>query len=179
MSVRFSSPRNPGAIPEHALWRLCEDIWNALSGRVRLNARGHAQPRLEAIDTLETHYAGQHQPMVDLATRALDFLLTELGIRAARYKDPNRGWRNADGARRDRVKYAPGRDEHANSARREWPPAILLGLGQWRSPRCQSAAYANLAILWVHAPSCGSLRWSCSCRSQRHRLSWRSRRRSH
>jgi hypothetical protein len=58
--------------------------WRKLRGRVALNARGHAQLRLEAIDTLETHYAGQHQPL-GLATRALDFLLHELGIAAAQF----------------------------------------------------------------------------------------------
>jgi endonuclease YncB( thermonuclease family) len=46
---------------------------------VARNARGHAQLRLEAIDTLETHYKGQHQPL-DLALKALDFLLKGLGI---------------------------------------------------------------------------------------------------
>jgi hypothetical protein len=60
--------------------------WRKLRGRVALNARGHAQLRLEAIDTLETHYAGQHQPLGP-ATRALDFLLHELGIAAAKF-DP-------------------------------------------------------------------------------------------
>jgi len=53
--------------------------WRRLRGRVALNARGHAQLRLEAIDTLETHFLGQHQPL-GLATKALDFLLHELGI---------------------------------------------------------------------------------------------------
>lgn len=69
-SVRFGADNN--------------DVWGALTGKVKLNARGHAQLRLEAIDTLETHYNGQHQP-IDLARRALDFLLIELGIRAAQY----------------------------------------------------------------------------------------------
>lgn len=56
--------------------------WKKLAGRVQLNARGHAQLRLEAIDTLETHFKGEHQPM-GLAQKALDFLLHELGIGAA------------------------------------------------------------------------------------------------
>lgn len=60
--------------------------WRKLRGRVALNVRGHAQLRLEAIDTLETHYAGQHQPL-GTATRALDFLMHELGIAAAHF-DP-------------------------------------------------------------------------------------------
>src|SRR5262249_28748143 len=38
-----------------------------------------AQLRLEAIDTLETHYRNTHQPF-ELATRALDFLLHSLNI---------------------------------------------------------------------------------------------------
>ena len=54
--------------------------WAKLGGQpVALNARGHAQLRLEAIDTLETHYKNQHQPL-DLAVKALDFLLKGLGI---------------------------------------------------------------------------------------------------
>jgi endonuclease YncB( thermonuclease family) len=54
--------------------------WTKLSGpSVELNARQHAQLRFEAIDTLETHYEGEHQPL-DLATKALEFLLAGLGI---------------------------------------------------------------------------------------------------
>jgi hypothetical protein len=57
-----------------------EHHWALLSGPpVSLNARRHAQLRLEAIDTLETHYLNVHQPL-GLATRALDFLLLNLGI---------------------------------------------------------------------------------------------------
>ncbi len=57
-----------------------EANWSKLSGPpVTLNARRHAQLRLEAIDTLETHYRNLHQPP-DLATGALDFLLRGLGI---------------------------------------------------------------------------------------------------
>ena len=38
--------------------------WNMLSGPpVELNARDHAQLRIEAIDTLETHYQGHRQPL--------------------------------------------------------------------------------------------------------------------
>ena len=44
-----------------------------------LNARGHVQLRFEAIDTLETHFRNEHQPLT-LATRALDFTLLQLGI---------------------------------------------------------------------------------------------------
>ena len=60
--------------------------WNKLLGRVDVNARGHAQLRLEAIDTLETHFSGQHQPL-DLAVKALDFLLHTLNITGAQF-DP-------------------------------------------------------------------------------------------
>ena len=60
--------------------------WDKLAGRVDVNARGHAQLRLEAIDTLETHFGSHHQPMT-LAVKALDFLLHELGITGAQF-DP-------------------------------------------------------------------------------------------
>jgi hypothetical protein len=53
---------------------------------VDVNARGHAQLRLEAIDTLETHFQSQHQPEA-LAIKALDFLLHELQIKSAQF-DP-------------------------------------------------------------------------------------------
>ena len=57
-----------------------EANWANLAGPpVTLNARGHAQLRLEAIDTLETHYRNISQPP-SLATKALDFLLQGLGI---------------------------------------------------------------------------------------------------
>lgn len=57
-----------------------EANWARLSGPpVTLNARRHAQLRLEAIDTLETHYRNLHQPP-ELATQALDFLLRGLNI---------------------------------------------------------------------------------------------------
>ena len=54
--------------------------WAKLSGRTaELNARGHAQLRFEAIDTLETHYLNMHQPLA-LATGALERLLEGLNI---------------------------------------------------------------------------------------------------
>ena len=57
-----------------------ETNWELLSGPpVRLNGRRHAQLRLEGIDTLETHFMNVRQPP-DLATKALDFLLREVGI---------------------------------------------------------------------------------------------------
>jgi endonuclease YncB( thermonuclease family) len=59
--------------------------WAKLSGPpVELNARRHAQLRLEAIDTLETHYRNTHQPL-PLALKALESLLTQLGIRDVRW----------------------------------------------------------------------------------------------
>lgn len=55
--------------------------WDLLDGPpVEVNARGHAQLRIEAIDTLETHYEGHHQPL-PLADAALKFLLDGLGIK--------------------------------------------------------------------------------------------------
>ncbi len=57
-----------------------EANWDLLSGPPpNLNARRHTQLRLEAIDTLETHFGNLHQPL-DLATKALDFLLLNLNI---------------------------------------------------------------------------------------------------
>ncbi len=57
-----------------------EENWGKLSGpAVSLNARRHAQLRLEAIDTLETHYRNRHQPLA-LAEQALQALLAGLGI---------------------------------------------------------------------------------------------------
>ena len=55
-------------------------LWKKLSGpAVELNARGHAQLRIEAVDALETHYQGACQPL-RLAHAAAGFLLSELGI---------------------------------------------------------------------------------------------------
>jgi endonuclease YncB( thermonuclease family) len=54
--------------------------WALLAGPpVQLNGQGHAQLRLEAIDTLETHFQGEHQPLA-FADQATIKLLTELGI---------------------------------------------------------------------------------------------------
>lgn len=55
-----------------------KSIWDMLDGRkVALNAREHAQLRIEAIDTLETHYKNQRQPLqfADTAARRLFALL--------------------------------------------------------------------------------------------------------
>lgn len=60
-------------------------LWGRLSGPpVDVNARGHAQLRIEAIDTLETHYEGHHQPL-RFASGATHFLLEELGITAVEF----------------------------------------------------------------------------------------------
>ncbi|MCF0050431.1 hypothetical protein LXM25_10205 [Dyadobacter sp. LJ53] len=54
-------------------------------GRPKFNARNHVQLRLEAIDTLETHYTPPsgggvyHQPLT-LANKAMDSLLSFVGI---------------------------------------------------------------------------------------------------
>lgn len=57
------------------------DNWAGLEGRsVRLNSKGHAQLRIEAIDTLETHYDNQHQPLQFANAAALQ-LFALLGIR--------------------------------------------------------------------------------------------------
>jgi endonuclease YncB( thermonuclease family) len=54
--------------------------WSLLTGStVAVNGSGHAQLRLEAIDTLETHYSRFHQPL-NLALGALEFLLDKLNI---------------------------------------------------------------------------------------------------
>lgn len=59
--------------------------WNLLEGAsVALNGSGHAQLRLEAIDTLETHYKSFHQPL-NLALAATNFLLERLGITAVQW----------------------------------------------------------------------------------------------
>lgn len=60
--------------------------WDKVSGTVELSSKGHAQLRIEAIDTLETHYYRNnkyyHQPRV-LADAATDQLLQLLGIKNA------------------------------------------------------------------------------------------------
>jgi endonuclease YncB( thermonuclease family) len=55
-------------------------LWKKLSGPpVELNARGHAQLRIEAVDALETHYQGFYQPHKP-AKAAARYLLSHLGI---------------------------------------------------------------------------------------------------
>lgn len=56
------------------------NIWRKLYGPpAGLNGSGHAQLRMEAIDALETHFCGFHQPL-KLARKATNFLLSSLGI---------------------------------------------------------------------------------------------------
>ena len=56
-----------------------------LDGRpAEINARNHVQLRIEAIDTLETHYKGFHQP-VKFALSATKFLLKELKIKNVKF----------------------------------------------------------------------------------------------
>jgi endonuclease YncB( thermonuclease family) len=57
-----------------------EANWALLEGKkVKLNAKKHAQLRIEAIDTLETHYENQHQPL-QFADAAATRLFALLGI---------------------------------------------------------------------------------------------------
>jgi len=59
---------------------LDNDLWEQLDGPpVSLNGRGHAQLRLDGIDTLETHFMNSHQPR-EFALAALNALLVGLGI---------------------------------------------------------------------------------------------------
>jgi hypothetical protein len=59
--------------------------WEKLSGPpVKMNAAEHAQLRLEAIDTLETHFRNVSQPS-EFAIKALDFLLQSVGITGAKW----------------------------------------------------------------------------------------------
>jgi endonuclease YncB( thermonuclease family) len=61
------------------------DNWRQLEGpAVGRNARGHAQLRIEAIDTLETHFNEHHQPL-KFGNAALDLLLKELGIKQVKF----------------------------------------------------------------------------------------------
>ena len=57
-----------------------KDNWGSLDGKkVELNSKEHAQLRIEAIDTLETHYKNQHQPL-QFAEQATQRLFALLGI---------------------------------------------------------------------------------------------------
>lgn len=62
--------------------------WKKLSGPVvGLNALEHAQLRIEAVDALETHYEGHHQPLKQ-AKAAGRFLLSTLGIHEVVWDGP-------------------------------------------------------------------------------------------
>lgn len=55
--------------------------WNNLNGgKVKLNKKNHAQLRIEAIDTLETHYKSTQQPL-EFAELATNKLFKLLGIK--------------------------------------------------------------------------------------------------
>jgi hypothetical protein len=62
-------------------------LWKKLSGpAAELNARGHAQLRIEAVDALETHYQGFCQPEQP-ARAATSCLLSHLGINEVVWND--------------------------------------------------------------------------------------------
>lgn len=64
-----------------------QDNWSLLAGpSAKINARGHAQLRLEAIDTLETHFQNVHQPLA-FARQAMDHLMAQLGITGVQWND--------------------------------------------------------------------------------------------
>jgi hypothetical protein len=114
-SVRFKA-RNPA-------------LWKKLSGQaVELNARGHAQLRIEAVDALETHYQGCCQPLRP-ARAATRFLLAELAITdvawdgphsaVTRAKDATVGYilaRCTEGRRRPVAFVFPGETEEKDGA---------------------------------------------------------------
>lgn len=55
--------------------------WAKLDGRrPKPNAKGDVQLRFEAVDTLETHFQGVHQPLA-AANQATDFNLTRAGFK--------------------------------------------------------------------------------------------------
>jgi hypothetical protein len=63
--------------------------WGLLSGPpAKLNGHDHAQLRLEAIDTLETHFQNVHQP-ITFAKQALDHLLAQVGITGVQWNAQN------------------------------------------------------------------------------------------
>ena len=62
-------------------------LWKKLSGpAVELNAQGHAQLRIEAVDALETHYQGFCQPNKP-ARAAARYLLSHMGINEVVWND--------------------------------------------------------------------------------------------
>ena len=63
--------------------------WGLLSGPpANLNGHDHAQLRLEAIDTLETHFQNVHQPL-NFAKQALEHLLAQVGITGVQWNAQN------------------------------------------------------------------------------------------
>jgi endonuclease YncB( thermonuclease family) len=112
--------------------------WEKLDGpAVELNARQHAQLRIEAIDTLETHYKGCHQPKI-YAEAALKFLLRGLGIKALKLaangatvvsaQDGTRGFilsRTTEGNRRPVSFVFAGTAPEADGASLDLTPARL------------------------------------------------------
>jgi len=63
--------------------------WELLSGPpAKLNGHDHAQLRLEAIDTLETHFQNVLQP-ISFAKQALDHLLAQVGITGVQWNAQN------------------------------------------------------------------------------------------
>lgn len=61
--------------------------WKKLTGpKVEWNARDHVQLRFEAIDALETHFSGHHQP-TEYAFAAREALLSKLGIKDVEWND--------------------------------------------------------------------------------------------
>jgi len=81
-SVRFKADNNSN--------------WDALSGReVKLNSKDHAQLRIEAIDTLETHYKKEHQPK-QFANAATEQLFSLLGIENVKWNASGSRVKSAD-----------------------------------------------------------------------------------
>ncbi len=61
-------------------WAEFESRFKTRGQGIKTNRAGVLSIRLKAIDTLETHYEGNHQPSA-LARKATDFLLEEAGIK--------------------------------------------------------------------------------------------------
>ena len=76
------------------------EVWKWFTKQpVELNARQHAQLRIEGIDTLETHYENHHQPL-KFARAATRSLLAGLGIKNVKLTKSGLGVKSAkDGTR--------------------------------------------------------------------------------
>ena len=79
-TVRFA-PRVPALVDQLPRQDVAPD-WRTIDGVRQLNVR------LEAIDTLETHFQGSHQPL-DLGFGARDRLIELLGFRDVTFLDTN------------------------------------------------------------------------------------------